>query len=307
MARIFDNIDSPLLPALLDGLELAYRADFSVGYLNLRGWRGIAAGIESLAGGTGKQCRLLVGMTRPDGEVLRRFLAGQGDEGIDQEEATRQRGALKAELREQLMMGRPTAEDEAGLRRLAVQLRSGKLVVKLFLRHLLHAKLYLVHREDKFNPDIGFVGSSNLTLSGLSHQGELNIESLDSDQIRKLSRWFEDRWSDKFSLDVTQLLIELLEESWAGERILAPYWIYLKMVYHLSREARAGLAESLIPEDLADLLLPFQAAAVSIAARYVRQRGGVLLGDVVGLGKTLMATAVGRANTRLIAATGPPG
>lgn len=293
MPRIFDNIDQKLLPALAEGLGLSYRADFAVGYLNLRGWRGIASGIEGLAGGEGRSCRLLVGMTRPEREVLRRHL-GSVEEGIDLAEAVRLRRGLVEDLREQLTVGIPTAGDEAGLRELARQLRSGKLRVKVFLRHLLHAKLYLLFRQDTFNPLIGFVGSSNLTFAGLERQGELNLETLDRDQGEKLAKWFEDRWGDRFALDVTADLITLLEESWAGERVLPPYWIYLKMAYHLSREARAGLAESVIPPDIAPRLLPFQTAAVQIGARLLRQRGGVFLGDVVGLGKTLMATALAR-------------
>jgi len=42
------------------------------------------------------------------------------------------------------------------------------------------------------------------------------------------------------------------------------------------------------------VLLDFQAAAVSLAVHTLYRRGGALLGDVVGLGKTLMATAVAR-------------
>ena len=57
--------------------------------------------------------------------------------------------------------------DEVGLCKLAKQLRAGKLQVKFFGRYPLHAKLYLAHRDDKINPVIGYVGSSNLTLSGL--------------------------------------------------------------------------------------------------------------------------------------------
>ena len=38
----------------------------------------------------------------------------------------------------------------------------------------------------------------------------------------------------------------------------------------------------------------FQTAAVKIAAHHVNRRGGVMIGDVVGLGKTLMGTALAR-------------
>ena len=81
---------------------------------------------------------------------------------------------LAEEFREQLTIGAPTNEDEAGLRRLAKQIKAKKVVVKLFLKHPLHAKLYLLFRPDPINPTVGYLGSSNLTLSGLSHQGDFS-------------------------------------------------------------------------------------------------------------------------------------
>ena len=197
-------------------------------------------------------------------------------------------------LRAQLTFGVPTDAAEKTLRQLARQMRAGRVKVKLFLKHPLHAKLYLVHRNDPINPIIGFLGSSNLTLAGLVRQGELNVDVLDSDTAAKLSSWFEDRWNDRWCVDVTEELIQIINESWAREEPIPPYHLYLKMAYHLSQEAREGLTEFKLPTVFGDRLFDFQASAVKIAAHHLNKRGGVLIGDVVGLGKTLMATAVAR-------------
>lgn len=193
-----------------------------------------------------------------------------------------------------MSVGIPTNEDEAGLRKLAEQIKSKKVIVKLFLRHPLHAKLYLLFRPDPINPTVGYLGSSNLTLAGLSKQGELNVDVLDHDACQKLAKWFEDRWNDRWCVDISEELVRIIEESWAREELALPYHIYIKMAYHLSQEARAGLSEFRIPRDFGNRLFEFQTAAVKIAAHHLNKRGGVLIGDVVGLGKTLMATALAR-------------
>ena len=295
MPRIFDNIDQKLLPALQETLDVSYRADFCVGYFNLRGWREIDARIETWTGGaTAYRCRLLVGMHRHPEAELRAALGFRPEERMDNRRVLELKKELAQEFRQQLSIGAPTNADEAGLRRLAQQLKAGKLVVKLFLRHPLHAKLYLLHRQDIATPTIGFMGSSNLTFSGLEGQGELNIDVLDQDAPSKLAHWFEARWQDRWCVDISAELAAIIEESWAGERPIPPYYIYLKMAYHLSQEARAGLTEFHIPAQLYHTMFDFQSAAVKIAARHLNQRGGVLIGDVVGLGKTLMATAVAK-------------
>lgn len=296
MPRIFDNIELQLLPALKDNLKAAKKADFCVGYFNLRGWRLIDNLIEQFSGGEGDCCRLLVGMqTLPRDEIYAARSLGSGDKGIDQGEAVRLKKRIAEEFREQLMVGAPTNRDEEGLRRLSAQLKAKKLIVKLFLRHTLHAKLYLVHQPNSINsPIVGFLGSSNLTLSGLEKQGELNIDVLDRDAANKLQRWFDDRWQDRFCVDISDELAKLIDESWAREDLVPPYHVYLKMAYHLSQEARAGLSEYRIPRDFGDRLFEFQKAAVQIAAHHVNKRGGVLVGDVVGLGKTLVGTALAR-------------
>ncbi|MFD3163924.1 helicase-related protein [Herpetosiphon sp. NSE202] len=294
MPRIFDNIDLALVSALRDTLALAQRADFCVGYFNLRGWRQIDAVLDSWAGGEHNCCRVLVGMQPAPADVLRTGLSLTPEPPVDQSKVLQLKQRVASDFRQQLMLGSPTNADEQGLRRLSHQLKTGKVVIKVFLRYPLHAKVYLLHRNDPINPIVGYLGSSNLTLAGLVKQGELNIDVLDADACIKLDHWFAERWDDRWCLDISAELAAIIDESWAREQPLKPYHLYLKMVYHLSQEARAGLAEFSLPPELQQQLFDFQVAAVKIAARHLKQRGGVIIGDVVGLGKTMMATALAR-------------
>lgn len=226
MPRIFDNIEKSLLPALQETLNVAERTDFCVGYFNLRGWRHLAEYVDRWSGGDGHCCRLLVGMHVTPSDELRRALRSQDDEdALDNQTAIREKRRIAEEFRNQLTFGVPTNEDETTLRQLAEQIRGNKLVVKVYLRHPLHAKLYLLHRHDANNPVTGFLGSSNLTLAGLAKQGELNVDVLEHDACNKLVDWFEDRWSDRWCIDISKELAEIIDSSWAGDRLVSPYHV----------------------------------------------------------------------------------
>jgi len=295
MARIFDNIDQDLLGTLRATMQVSRRSDFCVGYLNLRGWQAIDDLIVPWDPALGQVCRVLVGMQRPPCEEIRELYRQTDESGlIDNATASRLKTQFAAHLREQITLGIPTGKDEAGLRTFARQLRAGQVVVKLFLPYPLHAKLYLLFRDDVNNPITGFVGSSNLTLSGLSRQGELNVDVLDHQGAEKLSSWFDARWNERWALDVSADLVTIIESSWAREEAIPPYHIYLNIAYHLSTEARAGLSQFRLPGRFEQDLFEFQKSAVKIAARHLHRRGGVMIGDVVGLGKTIMATALAR-------------
>lgn len=299
MPQIFDNIELQLQDGLRAVLPSASGASFCVGYLNLRGWGQLAALVDSLPGADeSTSCRLMVGMHRPPEDEMK-ALAGllRERDTPDGPTLARLKRRITEGFKEQLEFGVPSAASETILRLLARQLRERKVILKAFLGYPLHAKLYLIRRLDAITPLIGFVGSSNLTLAGLGRQGELNVDVVEQDAAQKLQAWFDARWIDRLAIDLSDQLAELIETSWARADLVRPYLAYLKIAHHLCEEAREGEREFRAPRIFAERgtpLLDFQEKAVSLAAHHLLRRGGVLLGDVVGLGKTLMATAIAR-------------
>lgn len=296
MPNIFDNIspERQLVKALNKDLRITEKAAFCVGYFNLRGWKAIDEEINKWQAQADSPCKVLVGMQRSPKSKLKAFF-NEEKHRIDNKKQIQLQQQLAFEFAEQLTTGMPTNKDEAGLRRLTKQLKDKVVQVKLHLRYPLHAKLYLLFFKPEKGLSIkGYLGSSNLTFSGLSGQGELNVEVTDASATQKLASWFNDRWQDRWCVDISDALVEVIENSWAGEKLIKPYYLYLKIAYHLSKEARAGLEGFNIPKVFRNYLLDFQEKAVLIAAQHLHKRGGVMIGDVVGLGKTITATALAK-------------
>ena len=308
MAQIYDNINQKFVDGLrgIIGNIGVTRADFCVGYFNLRGWRCVSDLVDKLPGDyvfeTEKDddeqyfryCRLLIGMQKADEESVQTLYSVSANKSIDSETVQRAKRRIVEDFKKQLVIGVPTKEDEKALKDLAEQLRLGKVVVKLYLKTQLHAKLYLAYRPgDNFNPIQSLMGSSNLTFSGLKGQGELDAEIADSTNAKILADWFDDKWNEKYCIDISEELWKVLENSWACKDV-SPYQIYLKTAYHLSQEARTSINEYNLPPQFKKQLFDFQQTAVKIAARHLEKRGGAMIGDVVGLGKTITACAVAK-------------
>ena len=302
MPNIYDNItdDTRLGLALRDSLTDFDTVDVATGYIDLRGWSNMADILDSKPAPDGARAtaRVLVGMVAPsDSQQLLDSLQDQvqppeyGADIHDRERALIRRDQLVAHLRNQLMRGLATTEGQATLQTLKRQLRDGVVSMKVFTEKPLHGKTYIFHAPSKKHGSRwAYVGSSNLTGAGLHRNLELNIDVQDSDATSKLATWFDERWTDPFSLDITAEIIELIEESWADESQPTPFEVYLKVCHSLSQDARDGMGY-VLPKSMSDLLLDYQESAVRTLSRRIVRRGGTMLGDVVGLGKTLTAVA----------------
>jgi superfamily II DNA or RNA helicase len=301
---IFDNLkaESAIGPALKAALTNFDTCDIATGYFDLRGWASFAGIVDNKTEnreiGDSPIARLLVGMVMPaDSALMLSALQDKlqpppyGSDMNDMGKALVVKDQLVKHLRTQLMRGLPSDKEQDTLQRLKNQLASGSVQMKVFTSAPLHGKTYVFHAPgNAFQQQRAYVGSSNLTNAGLFTNLELNIDVTDKDASKKLADWFTDRWEDHFSLEITSEIIELIEESWASETQPTPYEVYLKVCYSLSEDAREGMGY-VLPPSMQNLLLDYQETAVRTLARRIVRRGGTMLGDVVGLGKTLTAVA----------------
>ena len=273
MANIYDNIESKFVKGLQDLItdDGIKRVDFCVGYFNLRGWNLVVNQIDQLPGEyvyendqqAFRRCRLLIGMHQPDEELVRRLYSNQ--QIPDAAYVQQCKLEIARDFRKQLLLGMPTQRDEWTLRRLSAQLKEDKICVKLYVAEPLHAKLYLAYNPDSNRNKIaGILGSSNLTYAGLTKQGELDADIENNRDLEALAQWFDDRWNDRFCIDITKELIDAIDNSWASEEIIPPYYIYLKTAYHLSADARSGVKEFTLPPEFQRELFDFQQTAVKI-------------------------------------------
>lgn len=304
MPNIYDNLTDAtrLRPALREALEEYDTFDVATGYLDLRGWSSLADLVDAKTDGdepaANPVARVLVGMVAPsDSQQILNSLqqdvqpAPYGSDIHDAGKARARRDQLVKHLRNQLMRGLATAQGQATLQTLKRQLESGAVQMKVFTEKPLHGKTYLFAApHKKHHSRWAFVGSSNLTSAGLTTNLELNIDVQDSDASDKIAEWFQARWDDRYSLTISAEIIDLIAESWASQIQPTPFEVYLKVCHAMSQDARDGLGY-VLPESMRTLLLDYQESAVRTLARRIVRRGGTMLGDVVGLGKTLTAIA----------------
>ena len=168
-----------------------------------------------------------------------------------------------------------------------------------------HAKMYLVHNKEAHSaggdsPGTRFVGSSNFTFSGLSGQGELNSADRDKAKFQEGLLKFEELWSSSHSVEVagpntkTDFVREVRDRSYAF-RIAKPFEMYMRVLseYFAIDETEGILTPSKITNgNYWDL--EYQLDGIRLGLDRIKKFSGVILADVAGLGKSIIASAIAR-------------
>ena len=164
-----------------------------------------------------------------------------------------------------------------------------------------HAKLYLFSLEESQvgKKNLFITGSSNLTKAGLSTQNEFNVEIGDYG-FEDAEKYFDELWSEAVKItefgDTKTKLIEILEKETLVKDI-TPYEAFcLVLKTYLDSFERKEIGDSLIKILERNGYIPYQYQldAVKQGLAIVEDNNGVIVADVVGLGKTIVACSIAK-------------
>ena len=194
-------------------------------------------------------------------------------------------------VREELDQSEDAFNVETGIRTFVEWLRSGKLEIRVYPSEKVHAKVYIMtFKEGDRDRGRVITGSSNFSQAGLQDNLEFNVELKTRGDYEYAREKFEELWEN--SVDVSESYVETIRtQTWLNDSI-TPYELYLKFLYEYLKEKinldRLETGNEYIPEGFMDL--QYQKDAVQDAKLKLEEYGGVFISDVVGLGKTYIAT-----------------
>jgi superfamily II DNA/RNA helicase len=203
-------------------------------------------------------------------------------------------------------------DTENGILQFIDDLIEKKIQIKAHPEKKIHAKVYILRPEpfNKHTPATAITGSSNLTDAGLGggnfYNYEFNVQLAEYPDVKFATDEFEKLWAE--SVNILPVDIQNIKnETYLNEEI-TPFELYIKLLTEYF-----GKNIDYDPDSMGDLpqnfkKLSYQVDAVNEGFNMLSKHNGFLLADVVGLGKTVIATMVakkflmqnGRDNTKIL-------
>lgn len=178
-----------------------------------------------------------------------------------------------------------TPANGAALRKLIASLRAGNLEVRRYEKEFMHAKAYIVSDSNRSHLEVSqqgiIAGSSNLTGTGLVRNLELNLGRFEGAITEQACEWFDELWDEAEPYDLAQLFQAVFDP-------LTPWGVFIRVLWQI-------YGAEVEDDEKADQNLPltnFQKHVVARALRPIRETGGAIVADEVGLGKTFIAGEV---------------
>ena len=170
-----------------------------------------------------------------------------------------------------------------------------------------HAKLYLFQNREADTvcgtfPGTLITGSSNLSYEGLKNRLELNVILRDKASYTEGKAVFDELWKTSVAIvdaeHLTEFKDKVIKHIWY-EKLYSPYKMFIRVLHEYFNIPTDE--NILTPGDITNgacMDLKYQIDAVQLALNSIRNHEGVIISDVVGLGKSIIAATVAR-NLRL--------
>ena len=194
-------------------------------------------------------------------------------------------------------------EVEDGILQMCQDLADGRLQLRIHPEKNLHAKFYLCLPENHTEHSDGWVimGSSNISDYGLGTSKaphyELNVAMRDYDDVHFCHTEFESLWNEAVPLTIND--VEKFKSGTYLGHQPTPYEIYIKVLIEVFGDQVEDDFNLQLPDGVKEL--KYQKDAVIQGYQMLMQHNGLFLSDVVGLGKTMIATMIAK---RFIEANG---
>jgi len=183
-------------------------------------------------------------------------------------------------------------ESQQAYRILAEKLENGSLEIKMTEEHA-HGKYYIIHRKPF---GIVYMGSSNFTYNGLIGQQEVNEVFYTEDKYKEYSEYFRGRWNDARNVAVQEkgksdmFLNKIKNELWMNV-VPRPYAMYVRLLHEIFGNEDASTIVSPRTASRGQYSdYSYQLDAVKMALARLKNFDGAIVADVVGLGKSVIAS-----------------
>ncbi|MEI8301413.1 MAG: helicase-related protein, partial [Chlamydiota bacterium] len=307
--QLIDNKKRTMFDALSTALKDSERVDIAVGYFFFSGFNMLSSLLKD------KKIRILVGKEIDPSCIsdIVKYSRVQ-DESLEKwapRKPTTSALQLKQNYVDALIgfvNNSDTFDDEDSenaFKMFASKISDGSLEIKITKKeNPYHGKLYLIYddkdiKKQEHPPGTVIIGSSNLTYSGLIGQGELNKESNKKDDFKEAEDIFLDLWESAEAITVVdktnaeEFLKVVKEKLWIYQQP-TPHEMYLRVLHELFKKPE-GIDKIKTPLKITNgafLDLEYQIDAIRISIDRIEKFDGVIIADVVGLGKSIIGSAV---------------
>lgn len=190
---------------------------------------------------------------------------------------------------------------EDGMYLMVQDLLDKKLELRAHPSKKIHAKIYVLYPDNfnQYSQSMAITGSSNLSGNGLGitqdKQYEFNVKLDRYDDVKFAKDEFEQLWSEAEGCEITSEDIKAAIDRTYLKGDVPPYDLYIKMLmeYYADRILETDSADPFdMPEGYTKY--DYQMDAVIEGYQKLIRYDGFFLSDVVGLGKTIVATMIAK-------------